>query len=256
MRLLKRWLRRHNAYRRARPRIDAARPHLAHALGGPVTWRRAGNRGRDVICIVLRDGVPGGVLRVTDPAAPLSAPPAAGLPFRSLAATEKIDREWDAYTLGAPLRLTPAPLWRDATMMLCAHLSAAPLAAAPLASSAFPAIAALHAAGLTHMDMSLSNILYDAATGRHAFIDFEYAPAAHLTFPQQCLYDYLRLFESFWKTLSPGDRAAAARTLLAAHAGLPAAVREADPSPLLPALTRLRAASALAPLFPPAPLNL
>lgn len=260
MRTLKRWFRRWRAYRAALPRLRSDYlPRLERTFGGRVTWRHAGGRGRDVVCLVASDGRPVGVLRVTAPDAKPSAPAGAGLPFVSLSAAEKLDREWSAYERGAPLGLTPQPLWRDGRAMLCAYVEAVALkeladrkARSPLelATEALPHIARLHAAGITHMDMSLSNILYDRARGRHLFVDFEYGPAAGLNKEQQCLYDYLRLLESVWKVLAPAERAAAARTWGAAflrHA--PPAVRAAGLTPLRPALGRILAAPELHAFF-------
>lgn len=260
MRRLKRWLRRWRAYRAVYPQLEADyRPRLERTFGGPVTWRHSGGRGRDVVCLVERDGRPVGVLRVTDPAEPPSAPASAGLPFVSLAASEKIGREWLAYGRGAPLGLTPQPLWRDGRAMLCAYVDARPLqreaelgrrSPLALAADAVPHIARLHAAGITHMDMSLANILGDPARQRCVFVDFEYGPAAGLSFEQQALYDYLRLLESAWKFLTPEERKDASATWGAAVLrSAPREVRAAELSPLRPALGRILAAPELKAFF-------
>ena len=259
MRALKRWFHNWQDFRSARPQLSACYPHVASHFGGPVTWRHTGGCGRDVVCLVARDGRPVGVLRVTLPGAKLLIPPTAGLPFVSLPAATKIEREWFAYTAGFEQGLTPQPLWRDGCSMLCAYVDAQPLKrmadegeASPLAlaTAALPHIARLHAAGLTHMDMSLSNILYDRSQQRHFFVDFEYGPAEGLTVEQQCLYDYLRLLESIWKFLSPAERAAAAGTWgQAFQACASVSVRAAELAPLRPALGRILAAPELRSLF-------
>jgi hypothetical protein len=259
VRKFKRWFRRWRAWRAARPRLEVDfRPTLERALGGPVTWRYAGGRGRDVVCLIQREGRAAGYLRIADPLSGPSAPAAAGLPFVSLSAGEKIDREWLAYERGARLGLTPRPLWRGEGAMLSAYVDAHSLAdeaerdgcsRLALAAEALPGIARLHAAGVAHMDMSLSNILRRTASGGLVFVDFEYGPAQGLTFEQQCLYDYLRLFESVWKFLTPEERRAAGDVWGEAFKrNAPAAVRAAELSPLRPALGRVLAAPELAPL--------
>ena len=259
MRALKRWFRRWRAYRAALPQLAACRPHLERIFGGAVTWRHTGGRGRDVVCQILRNGEPVGVLRLTHPDTPPSTPASAGLPFVSLAATEKIDREWQAYSAGFPLGLTPQPLWRNDRAMLCAYASASPLialvrkgqaSALALATDALSPIAGLHETRLTHMDMSLSNILYEPVQDRYLFVDFEYGPAAGLTFEQQCLYDYLRLLESIWKTLSPSDRSSAPALWGDEFLRVaPAPVIAAALAPLRPALGRILAAPELRDFF-------
>lgn len=259
MRAIKRWFRRWRAFQAARPALQACRPQLEQLFGGPVTWRHTGGRGRDVVCLVLHEGLPVGVLRLTHPGTPPSTPASAGQPFVSLGAAEKIEREWRAYAAGDPLGLTPKPLWRSAHAMLCAYVRAHPLqqdvqtkGASPLllATDALADIARLHAAGLTHMDMSLSNILRDTDTQDLLFVDFEYGPAAGLTFEQQCLYDDLRLLESIWKFLPQPDREAAASLWGDELLQLaPPAVRRADLAPLRPALGRILAAPELRDFF-------
>jgi tRNA A-37 threonylcarbamoyl transferase component Bud32 len=258
MRAIKRWFRRWRAFQAARPALQACRPQLEQLFGGPVTWRHTGGRGRDVVCLVLHEGLPVGVLRLTHPGTPPSTPASAGQPFVSLGAAEKIEREWRAYAAGDPLGLTPKPLWRSAHAMLCAYVRAHPLqqevqskGASPLllATDALVDIARLHAAGLTHMDMSLSNILRERSGG-YRFVDFEYGAAAGLTFEQQGLYDYLRLLESIWKYLADEERKSVAATWGEAfRACAPEAVRAADLAPLRPALGRILAAPELASFF-------
>ncbi len=262
MRALKRWWRRRCAWRTAQSSLEADYRAVAERLfGGPITWREAGGRGRDVICQILREGQPAGYLRIVDPACAPSAPSAAGLPFVSLPASEKLSREWQAYERGTPLGLTPPPLWRDARGMISGYRDARPLEAEAahdgrsrlaLAAEALPAIARLHAAGVTHMDLSLANILRDRASDALLFVDFEYGAAPELSAEQQALYDYLRLLESIWKFLPADERAAACDVWgegYKRHA--PAAVRAADLTPLRPAIRRVLAAPELAPFFHP-----
>ncbi|HRR34172.1 MAG TPA: hypothetical protein P5026_08755 [Kiritimatiellia bacterium] len=260
MRALKRWWRRRRAWRAAQPRLEANYRAAAERLfGGPVTWRTAGGRGRDVVCQILCAGNPVGYLRMVVPTCAPSAPASNGLPFISLPSEEKLAREWRAYALGAPLGLTPQPLWRDAQGMISGYRDARPLeeearrsgrSRLALATEALSAIARLHAAGVTHMDMSLANILRDRASGTLLFVDFEYGAAPGLSVEQQCLYDYLRLLESIWKFLPDDERAAAVGMWGEAYKNhAPATVRAADLTPLRPALGRVLAAPELAPLF-------
>ena len=259
MRALKRWFRRRMAFFAVRPQLRACRPHLERLFGGPVAWRHTGGRGRDVVCLILQSHQPVGVLRLVHPETPFSAPASAGLPFVSLSSADKIRREWQAYTTGSEKGLTPQPLWRDEGAMLCAYADAQPLeqlatkrcaSRLALATGALEQIARLHAAGLSHMDMSLSNILCAKVGQRLLFVDFEYGPAAGLTFEQQCLYDYLRLLESIWKFLPACERASAAGVWGEAFLRVaPARVLAAELAPLRPALGRILAAAELAPLF-------
>ena len=259
MRAFKRWFRRWKSFRAAQPQLAVCRPEVERVFGGPVTWRQTGGCGRDVVCLVARGNRPVGVLRLTSSEGKAPVPAGrGGLPFVALSAAAKIEREWQAYAAGHPHGLTPQPLWRNSTALLCAYVEGAPLkreaeegraAYLALATEALPHIARLHRAGLTHMDMSLSNILCGASR-RHLFVDFEYGPAEGLTVDQQCLYDYLRLLESIWKYLAPDARGTVAATWGETfRACAPASVRSADLTPLRPALGRILAAPELQDFF-------
>lgn len=257
---LKREWRRWRTWRRALPRLEReCLQSVERELGGAVEWRLAGGCGRDVICQVWRDGAPRAYLRLADPRAPLSLPASAGMPFVSPGAAEKIEREWSAYERGAAHDLTPRPLWRNRHALLSAYVAGSSLGAMARApggswleqvAQALPAIAQLHRAGISHMDMSLANILRREADGRLMFVDFEYKPAESLSFAQQCRYDYLRLFESVWKFIALEERAGAGQVWRQALERLaPAEVRCAPLEPLRPALGRILAAPEMTPLL-------
>jgi len=259
MRALKRWWRRWRAFRAARPQLEVCRPHAERILGGPVTWERTGGCGRDVVCLARCGNRPAGVLRVTlATAQPAERRKREDLPFVPLAPEAKIEREWHAYAAGFERGLTPRPLWRNGHALLCAYVDGVPLKREAdqglvthltLAIQALPGIARLHQAGLTHMDMSLSNILRDGE-GRDRFVDFEYGAAEGITLEQQCLYDYLRLLESIWKYVAAEERKTVSATWgKAFRACAPEAVRSADVAPLRPALGRILAAPELKAFF-------
>jgi predicted Ser/Thr protein kinase len=224
-------------------------------FGGSVGWQRAGGAGRSVVCRVMREGRPAACFRLATSNDAPSAASAAPSPFVRLSPEETVTREWEAYSCAAPHGLAPRPIWRDHRAIFSEYIDARPLAdeaergtrpRLALAAEAAPAISRLHAAGVAHMDMSLSNILRDPASGGLFFVDFEYGPARGLTFEQQCLYDYLRLLESAWKFLTPEERREAG-TLWdeALKNNAPAAVRAAGLAPLRPALGRMVSAPEL-----------
>ncbi len=187
---IKRVIRRWCVWRQTLPRLEREyRPIVERMLGGTVTWQQAGGRGRDVIVLVKLGGSPSAFLRLVAAPDKTIKPHAPGLPFVALDAAAKLEREWHAYAQAAPLGLAPTPLWRDQHAMLSAYVDGTPLtqaarrrggAALSATLAAMPAIAALHATGLTHMDMSLANILRRRDDGKLLFIDFEHGAAAGL----------------------------------------------------------------------------
>jgi len=259
VRTLKRWFRRWKTFRAAQPQLATYRPEVERVFGGPVMWKQTGGCGRDVVCLVMREELPVGVLRVTVSSnLPVGLAKRRNLPFVPLDPEAKIAREWQAYATGFPFGLTPQPLWRSNHALLCAYVDGEPFkreadagrtSHLALATEALSHIARLHQSGLTHMDMSLSNILRERS-GNCRFVDFEYGPAEGLTPEQQRLYDYLRLLESCWKYIAAGERKTVSATwgkTFRAHA--PEAVRSADIAPLRPALERILAAPELRTFF-------
>jgi hypothetical protein len=247
MRAIRRVFRRWRAERRVAPRREAAREALATHLGHAVALVPTGAAGRDSIYRVERDGEPVAMLRLANPHKRRRAPEPC-MPYVWLPDEERLGREWDTYGAGAASGLTPAPLWRGADAIACAHVAGERMSDAlfrepatfwSLNARAARGLAALHALGVTHMDACLANLLAHGQT--LTFIDFEYAPAPGLAPAQQRAYDHLRLVESGIKFMpeAASDRIEAWLSVLIDC--LDADTREADITPLAPALGRLLA---------------
>jgi hypothetical protein len=199
-----------------------------------------------------------GVLRLVNPWRQRSGP-GVDMPFFLAVPAERLAHEWDCLSRGAPLGLTPRPLWRcEGVANFCAYLPYKTLkthmeqsreekAAWKLAARATPRISALHRAGLTHMDISMENILADDSLAELVFIDFEYLPVPGLPPAAQRLYDHLRLIESTWKFIPPQERDDFAEWLdaFAKAVAEDEEMAQADMTPLLPALSRMMAAPKL-----------
>lgn len=213
MRHLKRWWRGFCGERLNSPRRTEIAEELRQSFGleHPPRLHLRGSRGHDGTYLVENIGI----LRLANPHKnrPL---PASDMPFVLSQTPLRIDREWNAYGKCAPLGLTPKPLWRTHDALLCEYLPCRPLQAElardpasawEILLRASQAIHRLHQAGIVHMDMSLANILADDAAQKLTFIDFEYAPAPHISPAAARVYDHLRLLESTWKFIPPSLRA-------------------------------------------------
>jgi len=233
-------------------RIAARRRAVAQELQGalklpPVRLKKTGNRGHDSNYIVsTKDGIVG-ILRLVNPHRHRPSPPASS-PMALPAAAERLQHEWQCLAAGAAAGLTPKPLWRADDALLCAYLPYKSLqekferrkeSGWELAAAACRRIAALHALGVTHMDMSMSNVLASADGNHLAFIDFEYGPAPGLPVAAQRLFDHLRLIESIWKFLPAETRGDFAPWLNAFAAVVDDDMRAVDLSRLAPALSRI-----------------
>mgnify|MGYP000846055610 FL=1 len=109
--------------RAARPQLEAFRPEIERVCGGAVSFRPTEGGGHDSVLYVCRSGRRDAVLRIANGRyVPDGTPVEARLngPRLRLTSRERIGREHRICTAGAPLGLTPAPLWvsdaQDAAM--------------------------------------------------------------------------------------------------------------------------------------------
>lgn len=252
MRALSRWLKREYAELRLGSRRSHLESELSKHFDKPLRLHRAGARGRDSIYLVKNRGSSFGTLRLLNPYLHRK-PLAPNMPFVTLPGPERLDREWECYERGAESQLTPEPLWRAPDALLCAHVNGERLSdhlfAEPsqfwtLICAATRALPGLHKAGITHMDASLANILQDQE-GSLVFIDFEYGPQPALSAGQARAYDYLRLLESSIKFLPRDAPDGSSEWIDLLDASVDKDIREANTTPLAPALERVLANRAL-----------
>ena len=212
MRSLKRWFKTRYADIRNYHRRVAVADEISGLLGVPVELEKSGNRGQDDIYFVNSNQDKTGVLRLYNPHKKQRFFPE-GYPFKILPFESRLEQEWHAYQTGYPLGLTPKPLWKDRDAILCEYLPyttlhkimlSNPGLSWELINKASRRLQDLHAAGITHMDASLANILTDSNCRHLVFIDFEFSPANGLSFRLQKLYDHLRLLESSLKFMPEG----------------------------------------------------
>lgn len=257
MRALKRWLREKTAAFLIHPRVLQVALALQRDLNLESLPRLdgVGARGHDSIFFVIdsESDKPIGVARIVNPYKK-RPPPAAGMPYMVEPPPARLLREWTAYQKGAPGGLTPNPLWKQDDVLMCEYLPfhpvmdqlhADPSRAWELLEIAARRVCQLHAAGVTHMDMSLGNILSDPALTSLMFVDFEYAPAFHVSPAAQRVYDHLRLVESAWKFIPEARRGDFSGWLSVFSGALDADMRAVDLDLLRPALGRVLGDSAL-----------
>ena len=247
MRGLTRFLRREYANRRMSGRKRQLVEQLSAHFDRPVSLHRAGARGRDSVFLVKDARGTVGALRLCNPYL-RRRPPSADMPFVTLSDGERLSREWRCYAEAGPAGITPTPLWRDEDALMCEfvagprlsdRLSQDPSSFWELLVRASRALGNLHALAITHMDASLANTI-DAGDGCR-LIDFEYGPSAGIALEQQMAYDHLRLLESSIKFMPPGEQVRVDTWLETLVSIVPRQVRDADITPLAPAIARVLA---------------
>lgn len=233
---------------RRRAVAEALQAHFG--LSAPPDLVLSGSRGHDSIYKVMDAGKIIGILRLVNPHRKRKTP-AADMPFVSVPASSRAVREAEAYKAGSAEGLTPQPVWQDNDALCCAYLPLAPLHAVLLAQPerawqlvmrVSQVLKRLHALGVVHADTSLANTLSDADLSRVVFVDFEYAPAPHISARAARLYDYLRLLESTWKFMPENLKAESGvwLTFMAETAAAEGFAQD-DLAPLLPALPQISA---------------
>lgn len=251
MRKLKRWYQAKVAAIKLQPRVLDVALQIQRDLNlsEMPQMKIAGARGHDSNFFVIdaEHKMPVGVCRIVNPFKKRT-PPASGMPFILEAPAARLSREWNAYEKGSAAGLTPHPVWRAEDVLMCEYLPFKPVQemleknpdiAWDLLVKAAARIVELHRAGITHMDMSLANILADKELSSLTFIDFEYAPAFHVSPAAQRLYDHLRLIESAWKFIPEGWRTPDPRWIGIFTDALDADMKAVDLALLAPALGRV-----------------
>jgi hypothetical protein len=144
-----------------------------------------------------------GVMRLNNPSQ-VRAVVYPDLPRRAPSPTERIDREWTAYSMLAPLGLSPWPLWRSSDAVVCSHSTLPSLRKVmeegqadltKVFTAIFNAIGKMHQAGVVHLDLSPGNILICPETFQTLLIDFEYGSRPDRTFDEDCRFDRSRVIE-------------------------------------------------------------
>lgn len=207
--------------RAAQPHVEAIRPDIERVCGGAVRFSPADGGGHDFVFYVSQNSRRVAVLRLANRQyVPDTTPLEARLngPRLRLTARERIAREHRICAAGAPLGLTPAPLWlsaaEDAAMnsyvegdRLLACVSSGRISLWEAVTRAAERAVEFHAAvGEAHMDLSLMNALADRSLKSLTLIDFELAPNPALSPEEARLFDFLNLVEMAYKFMSPEDR--------------------------------------------------
>ena len=253
MRAVKRWYHRKIADMKIYPRsLEVAGLLQTHFdLEDMPHLRRAGTAGHDNNYFVEHpaDGHVMGVLRLVNPHR-TRPNPKADQPFIFEQPAARLEREWNAYARGSDLGLTPKPLWRTDDALLCEYLPYTtllrlqeddPYKSWEIIVHAAQRIRDLHTTGITHMDICLANMLSDENLAPAVFVDFEYAPAFHISPALQRTYDHLRLIESSWKYIPANLRGNFAPWLDVFVTALDADMKAAGIDMLRPALSRMLA---------------
>lgn len=249
MRALKRWWKKIKSEQRIASKRNALAEELRAHLGLQIPPRLvpSGSQGHDSTYIIEGAGKKWGVLRLANPHKE-RAPPDPSMPFTLEETPARINHEWNCYRRGAPFNLTPKPLWRSEDALVCSYfpyqslhkkIMKNPKEAWNILIKATEALQKLHAAGITHMDASLANILADEKMEHLVFIDFEYAPSPKISPVQQRIYDHLRLLESTWKFIPPSLRSKNKDWLKLAAGCFDDDMKQANITPLVPALSRI-----------------
>jgi len=142
-----------------------------------------------------------GVLRLNNPHQKRTAVHA-DQPRRSPDPAERIAQEWRAYSILAPLGLSPRPLWKSHDAVVCSysphlsfrrHVEAGTIDLRRALDSVLNAVGRMHEAGVVHLDLSPANVLVCPNTYEALLIDFEYVPLPGRSFEEDCRYDWWRM---------------------------------------------------------------
>ena len=154
------------------------------------------------------------VIRVNSPFKRQNDPIGPEDPGVPLEARQRLEREWNAYSLMAPLHISPKPLWRTSDAIACSWFDWQRASQQlishrsnfwPFMERIFPTIQQMHQCGVTHLDLNLGNILLEPEAEGVLIIDFEFGPVDWVDRFQQQAFDYLRVVDDCIKTRRGGN---------------------------------------------------
>lgn len=190
-----------------RQAFEPLRAQLQEALSAFLKQRcllipAKGKGGYDRLYYVDVDGQRIAMMRVRNPQADQALADAGDEIRRPLRAAERLEQEWNAYSVLSEKGLSPKPVWRTQEAIVSSYypyaraselLKADANQVWALIPHLFRLVRAMHDEKIVHMDLNLGNVLIDPASCQAMAIDFEYAPARGLSFVQASLCDYCRV---------------------------------------------------------------
>lgn len=204
-----RWFRRRSEFSQHAGRREQIEAEFSKVRGKRVQLVPANAKGGyDQIYYALEGGRRFAVVRVNSPHKQQKDPIGPDDPGVPLEPTDRLEREWDAYSRLFPIGLSPEPLWRTDDAIACSWvrwrrasllLVKRPELTWSIISRAFAAIRLMHEAGVIHLDLNTGNFLVQKTGPGISIIDFEFGPLPWVTLHQQMAFDYLRLINDFVK---------------------------------------------------------
>lgn len=115
---------------------------------------------------------------------------------------KRLEKEYEAYSMGSKHNLTPKVLYRFDDGLVCEYIDGQRVFDVLrkdtakvwlILEEAIQVYRKLHDLGITHLDATLKNFILDDK--KMKVIDFEYYPSENLSLEMQKAYDYVRIIE-------------------------------------------------------------
>ena len=205
MRKIKKIIRNIKILYKNRHKINNAK-HLLKKEFGDIRFEFASFGGADMNYTLLHDQKKFAMLRlaITDIEKDID------LPILRFSKQKRLNKEYQAYSIGSEYDLTPKALYRFDDGVVCEYLEGERVfnilqkdksQVWNILTDAVRTYRKLHDLGIVHLDATLKNFVMD--NRQMKVIDFEYYPSKDLSIEVQKAYDYVRIIEHTLRTI-PG----------------------------------------------------
>jgi len=197
MRKIKKLIRNVKIFYQHKDRIKDIQNEIKEELGS-IHFQFASFGGADINYYVLRNNKKFGMLRL----AIANKVDKENIAIIRLNKQKRLNKEYQAYSLGSKHSLTPAVLYYTTDALVCEYLEGERVfdilqkdksKVWDILISSIKIYHNLHKLGITHLDATLKNFIW--IEGQMKVIDFEYYAADNFTIEEQKAYDYVRIIE-------------------------------------------------------------
>lgn len=211
MRKLRRAIKHIKLYYSNRTAIRCAHNLLKEHFGNDIKIKLASMGGEDLNYTLQRDGKIFAIFRQSI-SSQTSSTHSSTFPIQRQNKKARFEKEVFAYTYGGKCGLTPKLLYVCDYGVVCEYIHGKnlwnqvkkdPQSIWKILTEVIKVYLELHKLGISHLDATLKNCIYDESTKKIKVFDFEYYAMSELNFATQQAYDIVRIIEHSLRVVPP-----------------------------------------------------
>ena len=211
MRKLRRAIKHIKLYYSNRTAIKCAHDLLKEYFGNDIKIKFASMGGEDLNYTLQKDGKIFAIFRQSI-SSQTSSTHSSTFPIQRQNKKARFEKEIFAYTYGGKCGLTPKLLYVCDYGVVCEYIHGKnlwnqvkkdPQSIWKILTEVIKVYLELHKLGISHLDATLKNCIYDESTKKIKVFDFEYYAMPELNFTTQQAYDIVRIIEHSLRIIPP-----------------------------------------------------